>query len=498
MPTVFKQSLGSVFLQLRAGGPTHYMGECINLDSISNPRLGGVEPIKCRSRKGNGKVFKTLGRTYGPPGSIDVSLTHLETTDVSFLEDIKCAVNLIAVRRVCGDAGVLANWERAHIVTRLELVGDEINALANRMEDGPGEHAWSLAGGEAPRIDARSSVIAQETIAELNSALFITNCDNLFCGDDCDQYTMPHDNLWVGAAHTPASAAVAAHIWNSDDAGTSWTPTADEPFAGGLNGLSGACFEIRQGVNRIYIVRETLAGTPLQGAYSDDGGTTWTIVNIGSTNTEAAVGPHSLMVLNFENMWVCTNKGNVYYSFDGGQSWADQGALTPSGANPLRAIHFADEKIGLAVGDNDTLIKTTDGGVHWLAAVATSSGDDLLCCVCFNKNRWLVGTDGAAAATSCLFETFDGGLTYIEIVFDGYLTEHVEGMSFTNEMTGFMITNTAGPVGTVQRTIDGGYSWRRMDTPANDGLLDILAIDVNEAFTCGIADGGGCFIGHIG
>src|SRR5881394_411665 len=48
----------------------------------------------------------------------------------------------------------------------------------------------------------------------------------------------------------------------------------------------------------------------------------------------------------------------------GGQGWAWQNPL-PQG-NPLNAIHFAKDKLsGFAVGNDNTILRTQDGGFTW-------------------------------------------------------------------------------------------------------------------------------------
>jgi len=57
-----------------------------------------------------------------------------------------------------------------------------------------------------------------------------------------------------------------------------------------------------------------------------------------------------------------------------------------------------------------------------------------------------------------------------------------------------MITDNASPVGTLQWSIDGGYTWSTLTTPTNAGLNSMYICDVWNVFMCGEVVGS---IGYI-
>ncbi len=60
-----------------------------------------------------------------------------------------------------------------------------------------------------------------------------------------------------------------------------------------------------------------------------------------------------------------------------------------------------------------------------------------------------------------------------------------------NEHVGWMVKDTAGPVGSFHRTVDGGYTWQMLTNPAvNIGLNSLHAIDENNAWAVGNLVGG--------
>jgi photosystem II stability/assembly factor-like uncharacterized protein len=66
----------------------------------------------------------------------------------------------------------------------------------------------------------------------------------------------------------------------------------------------------------------------------------------------------------------------------------------------------------------------------------------------------------------------------------------VRGLSFLNELVGLMAVNSAGVVGSVLRTIDGGHEWQVLTTPTNSGLNAIVAAREDLAYAVGEANGG--------
>jgi photosystem II stability/assembly factor-like uncharacterized protein len=490
---ILTQKDASIWVQFRLGDKEYYLGDCTDLDAIPNPRLGGVDYVFCWNGKRDG--FKKVGKKYSPPGSIEVTLKQLLDETISWLDKIKCPVTLYALKRTCGDAGVFKNWERGAILYDAELTGDELGAYASHVDDNESTHAYTMVA-PPPRIDVWKLAAAQQTSNATVDINTIAACMNLYCDDDCGEYTVPGDNMIFG---TDGSGGAKAKIFGSDDAGVTWVNSANQPWVTTENIMASACFEISKGVNRWLVVRGSTAAKPLQVAYSDDGGTTWTLVTIGATNTEGALGAEALFYIDWQHLWIATSEGNIYFSDDGGVTWTLQ-ASGVSGTD-LFAIHGADADVLVAVGASDTVIFTLDGGAHWNAASATGSGDDLLSVWAFDAHRWLIGTDGAAAATSSLFITFDGGDTYAERSFVGKDTEMVSGMSFASPGVGLIITNSMSSFasgGSVHQTIDGGYTFEEIPVPDNSGFNDVVMVSPTIAYVVGNAHSGAGVVLSIG
>jgi photosystem II stability/assembly factor-like uncharacterized protein len=221
-------------------------------------------------------------------------------------------------------------------------------------------------------------------------------------------------------------------------------------------------------------------------AYSDDGGATWTLVTVGATNGEAVTGPHGLFYFDAQAIWLATNQGNVYKSEDGGLSWDLQDSITASAGNPLNSIRFSDYSNGYAVGDAGTIIRTLDGGETWSDSPDDpSSGADLLCCWVFSKYRLIVGDDAGY-----LWQSWDAGETWESPTFTGVGTGEVKDVAFANDYEGFMLHDTAAPIGWMHKTFDGGHTWERLSTPTNTGMNALHVCSGMLAYAVGEVYGG--------
>ena len=156
-------------------------------------------------------------------------------------------------------------------------------------------------------------------------------------------------------------------------------------------------------------------------------------------------------------------------------------------ANDLSSIHFLDQDIGYCVGASDTVLKTTNGGVTWSLATATGGGAALNDVHVLDDRVWIVSADPA------IYYSEDGGVTWTARtgVPGSAAANDYPWIEFANEFQGFMISNTAGPVGTVLRTINGGYTWEEITTPDNDGINAGHLISPNDLYVVGPVEGGG-------
>ena len=159
-------------------------------------------------------------------------------------------------------------------------------------------------------------------------------------------------------------------------------------------------------------------------------------------------------------------------------AWAWQNPQ-PTG-NHLRNITFTDSDTWTAVGDNGTIIRTTDGGATWVCQA--SGTENWLYDVAFTDTH----TGTAVGSFGSIIQTTDGGETWVAL--DLTSTDHdisprgwFTGISFTDADTGYVVSAYGGIYGTT----DGGITWKD-HASAGYGFWDVSHTDVNTGAAVGM------------
>jgi photosystem II stability/assembly factor-like uncharacterized protein len=273
-------------------------------------------------------------------------------------------------------------------------------------------------------------------------------------------------------------------VYYTDDAGLVWYPTAGNPFQTWEDVSGLANVQISTNSFRLIAARGTLDGlNPMEIAYSDDDGATWTNVDVGSVNGQYAIGRgNPLYAYNYRDIWLATTGGYIYYSDDAGASWiAQESGLTT--VQNLHAVHFADDRVGFAVVEKNTILRTIDGE-NWtaIAGPASEAANTAQAVYVFNKNRLWIGYDSGN-----LWFTNDGGSTWFERNYPGSGSGEIQDIKFCNDYVGYIAHISAGgAVGSIFRTINGGWSWETQGIPAGTGpLYDLHVCNCNSIYAAG-------------
>jgi photosystem II stability/assembly factor-like uncharacterized protein len=449
--------------------PVYFLG-CHDLSDISEPK-GGIELLRCMDKKGG---WKTVGSTQSPPDAVTTSVENMTYAVRDWLEKVGCEFTLFAMQRESGEPDIFTNYVRALIL---------YNARVTTITDkGIVHHADEISSTRAVDIEAW----ALSRTGTLNARRQTTSETK----DLNDIYTyVPIDpNVDCPTPGTVAIAVSDSSTYDEDvlktiDGGSTWTNLAAEPFAAGENIMSVVAFPISNTQNRILVAEAAPVAARGRLSYSDDNGATWTEVLL-PTNTHGAKGPDALFALDQSHIWLGSAKGFVYFSNDGGVTWTAQtsGGLT---VKDVYGVAFANENDGMAVCLDDIILKTSDGGATWELTTAVTGSTDTLISLAPSGNFWWVGTDAGR-----LFYTRDMGDTWHERTFSGSGAGMLADIEFANELIGYAIHNTVAPVGSILVTVNGGYSWKALTTPANTGLNAISLADENTVYAVGNVTGG--------
>ena len=119
----------------------------------------------------------------------------------------------------------------------------------------------------------------------------------------------------------------------------------------------------------------------------------------------------------------------------------------PTGAeDALTAVQFVDVNTGYVVGENGTILKTTDAGATWVRLLPVAVAGKKLLGISF-----LDAAQGFAISETSLYKTTDGGATWAEAFdFQAKLGDQVRAVKFLTASAGFVTGNKG-----IYQTLDG-------------------------------------------
>jgi photosystem II stability/assembly factor-like uncharacterized protein len=246
---------------------------------------------------------------------------------------------------------------------------------------------------------------------------------------------------------------------------------------------------------------------PLNSVFARDANTAWAVGEDGAiiytknggspwrTSSDEKKRP-SLRAVDFRNVdrgWAVGEDGTILSTTSRGRVWNLQAStLEPlsGSAGTLRAalngVCFVDDTYGWIVGDLGTydtspvnrwtILKTTDGGAHWVQQLRGPSGYVHLYDVKFvdRLNGWAVGDGGT------ILRTTDGGDNWFEE--PSGVTEPLRAIDMRSSVNGWIV----GEAGTILRNING--TWSQVTPPAQVGgaaLEDVAFVDARNGWIVG-------------
>jgi len=177
--------------------------------------------------------------------------------------------------------------------------------------------------------------------------------------------------------------------------------------------------------------------------YQQNSGTIKSLLGVSftDTNTGTAVG----------------DNGTIIRTTDGGASWTSQASGT---TNSLLGVSFTNTNTGTVVGDNGTILRTTNGGTSW--TIQSSVTTKKLNGVSFidENNMIAVGDSGT------ILRTTNSGITWTSQT--SGTTVDLYGISFIDASIGTAV----GDLSTILGTTNGGTTWTSQNPWGSDGCLN--------------------------
>ena len=156
------------------------------------------------------------------------------------------------------------------------------------------------------------------------------------------------------------------------------------------------------------------------------------------------------------------------------QGWLTQSSGT---TKSLRGVSFTDSDNGTVVGQDGTIIRTTNGGTTWISQ--SSGTTEWLYGVSFtdSDNGTIVGGHGL------ILRTTDGGTTWEVQRSSSIYRSDLGGVSFTDSTNG----TTAGGMETILKTTDGGTTWVSQSSGTTETLWGVSFTDSDNGTIVGDA-----------
>ncbi len=473
MGTNYGSGDGSLFIQPDGVNTKVIFGGCVDIAEIDMP-LGDASLWLCRDPAVSGG-FKTKRVVRGAPGLVTTSFTTDVQDVANHFEYLKdgTPVYLAVFDDVNGGRkDVLANASRI-FVTGWIATNQKYGNLAVARADGEpdrGEYAVDVAG--SPPLyrlyDLSDNALRVQTAEDqnVNSVAFSD-----YLGTDafavCD------------AASGVEAHVLRYHLDKFDDAATvKWAATAADPFDVDehINGV--AVLQINRDVTRVIVGRgSTDVADPAEIAYSDDNGATWSVVDVGSIVGEFVDGSSGIFSLGTTDVWLVTDQGSIYYSADGGLSWAIQASVTAA----LTDILFSDPMNGMTAGTQgggvNNLLYTNDGGITW-SSLTHPTADDLVS-LGYSGAFWWAGDDAGG-----LWYSPNNGTTWYQREFGTPGVSAIDTIKFGNPYLGVITHGDA-----IRITYDGGNTWSGLSLPVSVTLNDLWIVGPRTLYAVGDADG---------
>ena len=451
MSDPIKTPLSRVFITDGAAKVTNkpvYMS-CMRAGGLAQD-FGDITKIECPSPD-RYEEFEEIGEIQGAVGRATITLTG------RLMLDIASDLLRIAKKRCSADVDI--HFGKCTNPSEFNSFKKTLKLVDARTTAYNTDDLGALGSDEANPVNESADINAEEIIeilplayAERGGAV-VTNelvdviiCDVASCGD-CEDESNGCEKIYAVSVAAGGSAGTPPDLVYSLDGGVVFyahdidsLDAADN--ANGIACLGSYLVVISNGdLSMHYVLKSEVTAT---------GDHTWTEIATGFVTAKGGNDIWSTGTIAF----IVGAGGYVYYTTDptGGVTVADAGVATDQGLN---AVHALTDEFAVAVGDNGAIVMTTNGTV-WTLAPSTPGGlgVNFNCVWLKSEKEWLIGDNAGT-----LHYTVDGGTTWATKAFNGSGAGTILDIAFSKPSIGYMAHQTAGTLGRILRTIDGGYSW---------------------------------------
>jgi len=173
---------------------------------------------------------------------------------------------------------------------------------------------------------------------------------------------------------------------------------------------------------------------------------------------------------------------NVLYSSNNGTNWV---TYDIGGSGDFFAISMINENTGYASGQNNRVVKTTNGGQTWFAKTVPSPSptSQLYSMEFINENTGWVFVNFSTVSGGNVFKTTNGGDNWTQYT-TGAASENIYSADMVNENIGFCTMNPSNRP--VYYTTNGGANWTAstVGTGFTGSIRSVSAPTANTVYVC--------------
>ncbi len=198
----------------------------------------------------------------------------------------------------------------------------------------------------------------------------------------------------------------------------------------------------------------------------------------GEWAVKAPLAPRSLLLdasIRDGRLVVVGERGHILVSEDSGQSWIQADVPTRV---LLTGVFMQDGKLGWAVGHDEVVVRTRDGGLRWEQVRSAPEEERPLLDVWFtDEQRGL-----AVGAYGSLLATRDGGESWEpRSVIEGD-DFHLNGIAQAPDGSLYL----AAEAGRLYRSDDGGDTWKSLPSPYQGSFFGVLPMTDGRLLAFGL------------
>jgi len=417
----------------------------LEVGDIDDPVRGGIKPINVNDPFTRG-LFRRIGTMIEAPNIPANKVTFKQRINGPpwYAFALDCAINIYESEGQCGDPSDPKNGWTSMLILSNGYATDRTHKGRTPFDGSDAattEISFEWMGGVYP---VGGIVLGEFAATDVTTEVIdIVYYNTSSCGD-CGPTN--DGTKWLYALQQTAggSSAVNGKVLYSTNYGVTWTASAITGLGVGvlvtaIAVVGNYLVVVAKSENAYYYAPiNTLTGAP--GA--------WTKITTGFV---AAKTPNDIYVQSPNRTYFVGDGGYVYVSTDitAGVSFLSAGGTTTQ--NLLRIT--GNGRTLLAVGANNTIIKSTNQGQGW-AATTTSVTGTLQAVSVQNDYDWMVGT-----STGGVSYTEDAGETWTALTLPGAALIAVHDIVFATAEVGYIAATRAGPTAVVFRTTFGGQQW---------------------------------------